>query len=187
MALLVDGGIAARGVGLVAARQQHRRAQVHGATPPRGKDRALDLDVLHPARVGRQLDRRQGSRELQADRIGPSGIEVQPANLAHQIAGRLGELLALPLIVVQPQQVPIDPAELGVDVGERLDVVVAGGDLFQARHRITERAGVDDGRGAGRQGGDVDAEERRAVALVTHLEPWLGVGVARNEDVDAAG
>src|SRR6266571_5978712 len=79
------GRVAPRRVAVVVARQQQRRAQVHRMAPPGGEHLALDLDVLHPLRVGRWLDRRQGAPEREADRVSRPRVEVHALDLAHQV------------------------------------------------------------------------------------------------------
>src|SRR2546422_7875191 len=46
--------------------------------------------------------------------------------------------------VVQPQCAPVGAVELRVHVEQPLHVVVARGDLLEARHRIAEGRGVED-------------------------------------------
>ena len=53
-------------------------------------------------------------------------------HLAVEIAWRLIELLSFPLVHVRPDGMSVGAMELGVDVDQRLHVVVAGGNLAQA-------------------------------------------------------
>ena len=76
MALLVDHGVACRGMVVVALGQQHGRAQIDRPTPERGQQPALDLDVLHPPRVRRELDRRDDLRQTQRNRAAGTRIDV---------------------------------------------------------------------------------------------------------------
>jgi len=69
---------------------------------------------------------------------------------------------------------------------QRLDVIVARGDVLEARNGIAERRAVDRGHRAGGERAHVHAEEGRAVALVMHLEPGLLVVTAAHEHVHAA-
>src|SRR5207244_12452531 len=108
------------------------------SAPPGREQLALNLDVLHPLRIGRQLDRREYTRELEPDRVRSGRIEMHLPDGAHEIPRRLVELLALPLIVVQPQRVPVGAVELRVHVEQPLHVVVARGDLLEARYRIAK-------------------------------------------------
>ncbi len=185
--LLVHRRVAARRVGVIAARQQHRRPEVHRVAPPGGEDVALDPDVFHPLGVLRELDRGKRAGELQTDRIGARRVEMHLPHVADQVSGSAVELLALPLVVVQPQGVSVGAVKLGVDVDERLHVIVTRGDVAQAREGIAEGRAVDD-RGCSRgELRDVHPEERDAIAFATHLEPGLDVGVAGHEDVHAPG
>src|SRR5581483_11225434 len=52
----VHRGIAAGGRLLEVLRQENRRADVHGRAPELRQTVALDLDVLHPLRIGRRFD-----------------------------------------------------------------------------------------------------------------------------------
>ena len=185
--LVVHGRIATDGIRVVPARQQHRRAEIDGTPPPRREQLTLNLDVPDPLRVGRQLDGREHPRELEPDRVGSGGIEMHLPDRAHEIPRRLVELLALPLIVVQPQRMPVGAVELRVHVEQPLHVVVARGDLLEARHRIAEGGAVDHPGRARHELGDVDAEERGAIALVADLEARLDVVVPRHEHVHASG
>src|SRR6266446_2890035 len=185
--LLVHGGIATGRISVVAARQQHRGAEVDGTSPPGGEQLALNLDVLDPLRIRRQIHRGERARELEPDRVGSGRIEMHLADRAHQIPRRLVELLAFPLIVVQPQRMSVRAVELRVHVEQRLHVVVARGDLLQARYRIAEGGAVDHPGRAGRELRNVHAEEGGAVALVSHLEAWLDVVMPRHEYVHASG
>ena len=71
------------------------------------------------------------------------------ANLADQVSGRACEILALPLVHVSPDYVPVGPREFGVDVEQGLHVVVASGNVLQARGRESERALIDHRQSAG--------------------------------------
>ena len=155
--------------------------------PPVGEQLALDLDVLHPAGVGWQLDRRQRAHERQAHRVARLRVEVHPLHVAHQVARRLVELLAFPLVVVQPEGVAVGAVELGVHAQQRLHVIVARGDGLEARDGIAEGRPVDRGHRIGGERAHVHPEEGRAVAFVVHLEPGLLVVAAAHEHVHAPG
>ena len=88
---------------------------------------------------------------------------------------------------MQPEGVSIGAVELGVHAEERLDPIIAGRNVREARYWVAERGAVDHGHRAGREGAHVHAEEGRAVALVMHLETGLLVVAAGHEDIRAAG
>ena len=92
------------------------------------------------------------------------------ASLAEQVSGRACEILALPLVHVSPDYVPVGPREFGVDVEQGLHVVVARGNVLQARGRESERALIDHCRSAGALRLYVDGEHGR----VLRSKPRLG-------------
>ena len=169
VALLIHGRVAPGRVRLVSAREQDRGAQVDRPAPPGGENLALDLDVLLPLRVRRQVDGREDPGELETDRITLRRIEVHLPHRAHEVSRRLVELLAFPLVVVQPQGVAVRATKLRVHVEQSLHVVVARRNVLEARDRVPEGRPAHDSRCAGRELGDIDPEERRAVALVADL------------------
>ena len=81
---------------------------------------------------------------------------------ADRITRRAIPVLALPLVHVRPDHVAVRAVELGVDVEDSLHVVVAGGDVAQARRRKAEGVAIDHGVLARRKRVDVDPEEGHA-------------------------
>src|SRR5262249_4035778 len=129
VALLVDNRIMRVGMSIVAFGQQDSGAQINRLSPELAEKLALDLDVLHKSRIRRHGDR--GDRLIQAelDLISRQRIEMELARRAVQISWRAVELLAFPLIEMRPDHVAVSSLEAGVDVHQRLHVVVAGGKL----------------------------------------------------------
>ena len=76
--------------------------------------------------------------------ISSGRVEVHLLHVAVQIARRLIELLALPLVHVGPDNVAIGTVKFGIDIHQRLHIVVARGYLLQAAQGITQRAAADD-------------------------------------------
>jgi len=81
-------------------------------------------------------------------------------DFAIEVAGRAAELLAFPLVKVHPEGVAVGAVTLRVNVDERLNVIIAGGDISEARWRVTERRAVDQRGVAGLKLDDVGAEQR---------------------------
>ncbi len=162
---------------VVATRQQHRRAKVDRLPPPPAQDRALELDVLHVARVGRLLHRWNHLVGHQPDRLAGARIEMHLDRLAIQVARRTLPVLSFPVIHVQPHRVPVGARKAGVDVDERLHPVIAGRQVRQAGDRRTKIAAVDHGRLAGLECMHVMAEQRHPGGR-SLLDGWLVVGAA---------
>ncbi len=187
VSLQVDHRVAGVRMLVVALRQQDRRAEVHRVSPELRQHGALHLDALHPLRVGRHLHRRQHRGGGERDVESLAGVEVHLLDGAHQVAGRDVELLALPLVHVGPDHVTVGAGEAGVDVHQRLDVVVARGEIAQRGERGAGGRGVNDGRLPGRELADVDREEREVAAVAERLQSRLGLGLRGDEDEGAAG
>ena len=156
---LEDHGVPPPGVVVVAAGQQDDGAQVHGVSPPFAEDTAPDLHALDPLGVRRNLDRGKDVGELQADRRLRSRVYAHAPRNADEVARRERPALALPLVLRGPDDAAVLPAELRVDVEQRLHPVVARRQLAQARVGIAVGAGVDEHRPARLDGLDVGREE----------------------------
>jgi len=124
---------------------------------------------------------------FERDVIAGGGIEVDAARLAREVAGRAGEVLAFPLVHVGPDSVAIGAVEFGVEVDDGLDVVVAGGNVFERVGGIAGSGAIDDGGATGGESIDVNAEERCAAVPGADLADGLGRGVAGEGDEDASG
>jgi hypothetical protein len=85
---------------------------------------------------------------------------------------------------VGPDHVTVGAVEFGVDIQQRLDVVIAGGNVFEAIGREAGSGLVDGGRGARLLGCDVDREDG---GTVKELVAWLGVVSFCEEDEHSAG
>ena len=188
---LEDHGVPPPGVVVVAAGQQDDGAQVHGVPPPLAENTAPDLHALDPLGVRRNLDRGKDVGELQADRRLRSGVYTHAPRGADEVARRERPALALPLVLRGPDDVAVLPAELRVDVEQRLDPVVARRQLAQARVRIAVGAGVDEHRPAWFDPRHVGGEEgHAAVALPRRVvggDAGLGLRGRGQGQEEAAG
>ena len=108
-------------------------------------------------------------------------------HVADQVARRAREVLALPLIHVGPDRVPIAAGKLRVDIGQRLHVVVAGRDVAQRMWGIAQCRIVDFSRFPCGERTDVDTEERRWCTArgPARGRPRLRTRVATDEDEHA--
>src|ERR1051326_1854494 len=125
VSLTVDRGISARWFLVESFWEQHGRADVHRLSPELGEQLALDSNTLGPARVGRNFEFGQGPRKRELDWRARLRVERHTLHVAHQVAGRRIEVLAFPLVVVRPDDVPVRAIELGIDVHQRLNVVLS--------------------------------------------------------------
>src|SRR5262245_44718645 len=123
VSLVVENRLTDRGR-LVVARQQHGCAEVDGASPELREHGALELEALHKARIGERRDRRNDVRRLEANTEWLRWIEVNFLYVTVDVVWRAAPVLSFPLVVVHPHRVAVGALELGVDVDERLRVVV---------------------------------------------------------------
>src|SRR5262249_4839756 len=99
-------------------------------------------------------------------------VEMELARLTDQVAGGACEVLPFPLIHMRPDHVAVASAEFGVDVQQRLNVVIADRNVFQADRWKPGRGRVDGGGSAGPIGRHVDGEDGGTVEeLITRLLP----------------
>ena len=167
--------------------QKHRRSDEDGLPPKLRQQFALQLDVLHPARVGRHLDRRNNVVGFEVHIVSGSRIEMDLLYVAVEVAGRAIELLSLPLIHVRPDGVPVGAMEFGVDIYQRLYVIVAGGNFAQALEGVAEGIGIDHRGAAWREIGDVSPKERSFLLPGSNVFEQITALVAAQDDEDAAG
>ena len=127
-------------------RQQHDRAQVHRASPEFRQQRALHAQVLHPLRILRRRNRRNDFCQADAHHAARGGIDVQALRLAIKIAGLAFPVLPFALVHRHFHGVPVRAMKRGVAAQKSLHVVIARGNLAQARGGIAQRGRVDHGR-----------------------------------------
>src|SRR5580700_2568180 len=133
MALLIQDRIGNVGL-VVIAREQNGGAQIDRASPEARQNLALDLESLHESCVRGNLNGRDYLVADDADSIALGRVERQFLRRAVQISGRAIPALALPAIVVHPDNVAVGTMELGVNVDERLNIIFAGRDFREADH-----------------------------------------------------
>ncbi len=107
--------------------------------------------------------------------------------LAIQIARRMVETLPLPLVHVRPNRVAIGAMKFGIDVDERLNVIISGGNVAQTARWMTRRTGIQNGWLACGQCIDVQSKKRRGVSPPACLQARLGEFLLRDEDENTAG
>src|SRR4029077_750624 len=88
------------------------------------------------------------------------------------------------IVHVHPDRVAVSAMYLGVDVDHGLRVVVAGRKVGE-RHRIANRAVVDDSRLRGTQLVEIDAEDRWTLRRDEHAR--LGLRVLREDEDETPG
>src|ERR1700722_18948644 len=81
---------------------------------------------------------------------------------AHEVARRVRPALALPMVLVCPDRMPVGAVILSIDIEHGLGVVVAGRQVTHAPQGVTDGAGIERRRVAGLELIDVDGEERNA-------------------------
>src|SRR5690348_9609421 len=135
---------------------------------------ALNLDVLDELSVGGYLHRWDGAGQIQAHVVTSSGIEVHALHFAVEIPRGAIKVLPFPLVHVRPNRVAVRAVKLGVNIDQRLHVVVARGDFAQAAQRIAKRSPVNYGGAARCESFYVGAEYGRGVSPTTGLQTRLG-------------
>ena len=125
MRLVIDDRVMDIRVIVVAGREKHACSEINRPAPERRKKFALDLDLLHPFRVGRRRAWWNGPGEHQRVRSTRARVDVNLLRDAVKIPGLCHELLAFPLVHVRPDDVPVGAMELGVHVEHGLRVIVA--------------------------------------------------------------
>ncbi len=93
--------------------------------------------------------------------------------LAIEIPRRSIKLLALPLVQMYPDGVPIRPLDLRVHIHQRLRVIIARRYILQRLDRIAESIGRDGSRLAGFPLRNILAENQSGRAPTARLEPRL--------------
>ena len=187
MVLLIHHGVAGVRIGVVSLREENDAAQIDGTAPEAGQQFALDLDPLHPLRIGRNFDRRNYLGQAELHVVARFGVQMDSLDFAVQVAGRPVELLALPLVHVGRDDVAVSAVKFGVDVEHRLHIIVPGGNFLQAAERVSERTRVDRGGFSRQQAVHVQAEERRGVSPKARLEPGFGIALPGDDDEQASG
>lgn len=155
-------------------RQKHHRAQVHGPSPERAQQLALDLHVPDVPGIFRRLDGRNRLIQLDPDHLGGRRVELQPHRFAVEVSGLAIPLLALALVHGQLHRAAVGAMERLVDVQHRLHVVFARGDLVEGRTWIAQRGAVD---GDAADTFDIRAEHLLRVQFLGDLHPRLAPGV----------
>src|SRR4051812_34714730 len=172
---------------VVAGGEKYACANVYGPAPEGREELALDLDLLHPFRVGRGRPWRNRLGEHQRVRSTRARIDVKLLRDTIEIAGRGYEVLAFPLVHVRPDDVSIGAVELGVDIEHGLRVVVTRRKVIETVQRIPGNRGVDDHRRSGGEGVDVASKNRQSAIERVGLEPWLGIRVSAEYQERATG
>ena len=135
----------------IAFRQQHGGAQINGLSPELRKQLALDLDVLHVLGIARRKRRGNFVGQAEPDLISGERVQMEIAHVTKQVSRRLVELLPFPLVHVGPDGVSVRTLEAGINVEQRLDVIVAGRKLAHRFERIAQRKSVQRGCAPRRQ------------------------------------
>src|SRR5215471_4801051 len=128
------------------------------------------------------LNRRDYVRQAKLYPVSNLRVKMNSSNVTHQVAGRLIELLALPLIHVCPYGVPIGAVEFGVNIDKRLHVIVSGWNLSKTGERKAQRACINDYRFARFEVAYIHSEEWRSIPPGPHLPTWLRLTILRDND-----
>ncbi len=112
----------------------------------------------------------------------PNGSTAIFRGVLIEVAGSGVPALAFAPVHGQLDDVAVGAAEGLVAVEQRLDVVLAGGELGQAADGIAECGGVDDRFAPGGEAVDVDAEDELRSGAIGDLEPRLGLAVGREQE-----
>src|SRR5438045_8030642 len=120
---------------VVAGGEKDACPDVYGPTPEGREELALDLDLFHPFRVGRERPWWNPSGKHQRVRSTRARVDVKLLRDTVKIPRRGHEILAFPLVHVAPDDVSVGAVELGVDVEQGLRVVVARREGIEACER----------------------------------------------------
>jgi hypothetical protein len=112
---------------------------------------------------------------------------VDLLHLAVEIAGRLAELLALPLVHVRPDDMAVRAVKFGVDIHQRLHVVVSGGHFLQAMQGIAQGVAADAGGLTRGKRGHIGAEEWSLLFKRTDLVAQIGTPGSADDYVYPTG
>ena len=167
-------------------RQNNDRTEVHRTSPESGEELALHADVFDVLGVARRGDGRVLCVERNANGSGGLRIEVDAHWSIEQIAGLFVPMLPFAHVRRKLDGVAVGPVKSLVDVQDRLDVVIAGGEVREILDGITEGRRVDDPRSVGLPIVDIQPEKLGAGGFfLAELKPRLGIlrGGNAQEDV----
>ena len=170
-------------------REQHDGAEMHRPAPELREAIVLHAEILDLLRV--RVACRDGRHLLvhrDRDLAAGGGIEVHLRRLAVEVAGLPVPVLPLALVHRHLDRMAVRAMEGLVAVEQRLDPVVARGDVLQTAHRPSGDPVVDHDALARPEAVDVDAENRpRAVgAILVALRARLRFPIVGDEEEDAA-
>ena len=154
----IHDGIPHLGLIRVSPGQQYRRVDEHRFAPERGQLAALDLHPLDPLGVGGFGP--GGDHVIDGDANRATSSDANRLDIAVEVSGSDLEWLLTAIVQVDPDSVPIRPADFLVHVDHRLDEVVAGCQLGE-RARKPERCPVDHRRPVRGKLFQVDGKHRR--------------------------
>ena len=174
------------GMGVVSHGKENGGADINGVAPEFRKKLALELDALDPFGVGRNFDGWDHLVHAQPEGVAFGRIHPDILNLAVKVSRGPVELLALPLVHMGPDHVPIGAFESCVDVQQSLDIILAGRDICQALQRVTQDLFVDDNGFPWLEIVDVQAKKRNTVAPRPGLQARFSAVICRNHDENPA-
>ena len=145
-------------------REQHVRADVHRRPPEFGEQIAFDANILDPLGVFRLGDRCDDLAEADVNDLIRRGIEVNMHRFAVEVAGFAEPVLTFTLVGSDLQSVAIGAMESFVSVENRLDAIVAGGNIRDTFQWLSQNLCINYGRLAWCESVNVEPEA------------WLDIG-----------
>ena len=136
---------------LVVARQQYGGAEVDRPAPELRERRTLDPEALDVLGIGAHDRWRDDVVGHELDDGLRHRVEMHLLRRAVDVPRRARPILSFPLVVVHPEHVAVGALELGVDVHEWLDPVVASGNVGHVEDGSAELLSIDDGARARRE------------------------------------
>ena len=132
--------------------QQDHGAQVDRLAPKPAQQFAVNFDVLDQLGIGiGRLYGRDTLGQRDFDRVVRRGIQMDFLRLAVEVPRLRLPVLPFALIGRQFHGMAVGQVKRLVDIEHGLDIVVAGGNVFQAVSRIAKRGGVHNRRRARRE------------------------------------
>ena len=163
-------GVSPVGLSSEVAREDHPGAEVDRPAVEGAQPLGADLDVPDELRVLGERLLGEGSRQLEGDRPARGRVDSHLADLAVEVAGRVGEI------------------QVAVGVQEGLDGVDSRAKLAEARDREDRTAIVEDRRSPRGEAGHVAPQDRRGVhAGPADREPGLTAVGRPEHDQQPAG